>query len=70
MGVSIMVAFVGEFIYAIACVLAIIWMGTTIYTVYTVPGMEWDSARVLATIIPAFALFFIGRVIRYLMAGR
>ena len=65
-----MVAFIGEVIFWIACLLALIWIATTIYAVHTTPGAEWDTARVLATIIPAFALFFIGRVIQYLLAGR
>ena len=65
-----MVAFIGEFIFWIACLLALIWIATTIYAVYTTPGIEWDTARVLATIVPAFVLFMIGRVIQYLLAGR
>ena len=65
-----MVAFIGEFLYWIACLLALIWMASAIYFVYTTPGMEWDTARVLATIVPAFVLFFIGKTICYLLAGK
>ena len=69
-GVGVVMAFVGEFLYWMACLLALIWIAATIYTVYTTPGIEWDTARVLATIVPAFVLFFIGRVIQYLLTGR
>jgi hypothetical protein len=65
-----MLTFIGEFLYLIAYSLALIWIGTAIYFVYTTPGAEWDTARVLATIIPAFVLFFIGRIIKYIVAGR
>jgi hypothetical protein len=65
-----MVAFIGEFLYWITCLLALIWIATAIYFVYTTPGAEWDAARVLATIVPSFVLFFIGRTIKYLLAGR
>jgi hypothetical protein len=65
-----MVAFIGEFLYWITCLLALIWIATAIYFVYTAPGAEWDAARVLATIVPSFVLFFIGRIIKYLLAGR
>jgi len=63
-------AFIGETLYWMACLLALIWIAATMYTVYATPGIEWDTARVLATIVPAFVLFFIGFVIQYLFAGR
>jgi len=65
-----MVAFIGEFLYWIACLLALIWITSAIYFVYTTPGAEWDTARVLATIVPAFVLFLIGRTICYFLAGK
>jgi len=65
-----MITFIGEFIYLIAYSLALVWIATAIYFVYTTPGAEWDSARVLATIIPAFVLYCIGRIIQYFLSGR
>lgn len=65
-----MMAFIGGTLYWIACLLALIWIGTSIYFVYTTSGAEWDTARVLAAIVPAFVFFFIGRVIRYFLVGR